>query len=375
MDELKLPLYARIALILLFLAIVVLFLYYGQHILIPLLLSLLFAILLRPVAFFLNKRLKFPPTLAAIVAVILFILLITGIVAFVSWKISDFAEDWNNIKKNLSIHYEHLRHWIKQHFDVSYNNQEKYLEEATKKSLNNNQEFLGNTLSSFTGLLLNLVLIPVYTFLFLLYKDLLVKFLSKLLKYKYEEKLHDILKQVKIAIQHYLVGLLIEMGIVATLTSIGLTIIGVQYAILLGVITGILNLIPYIGIIIAAFLTIIATLTNSTDLSLILGVIIVNAIVQLLDNNILIPWVVSSKVKINAIASIVGIITAGAIAGIAGMFLAIPLIAILKVIFDRIDALEPWGFVMGDDHFPREKKWKFKFSLFKGNGSRNRNNN
>ena len=67
--------------------------------------------------------------------------------------------------------------------------------------------------------------------------------------------------------------------------------------------------------------------------------------------------VVSSKVEINALVSIVGIIIGGSLAGVAGMFLAIPLIAILKVIFDRIDGLQAWGYLMGDD-LPKTYEWR-----------------
>ena len=188
--------------------------------------------------------------------------------------------------------------------------------------------------------------------------------MSKLFKEKHQKELQDILIHVKLAIQSFLVGLLIEMGVVATLTGIGYMIIGVQYAVLLGAITGILNLIPYIGILVAGLLSIIATLTNSTDISIITSVITVNIVVQLIDNNILVPMIVSSKVKINALVSIIGIIIGGAIAGVAGMFLAIPVIAILKVIFDRVEDLEPWGFLMGDD-LPKTYEWrKLKFPSF-----------
>jgi predicted PurR-regulated permease PerM len=176
--------------------------------------------------------------------------------------------------------------------------------------------------------------------------------------------LQTILYQVKISIQSYIIGLIIQMIAVSTLTTIGFMIIGVKYAIVLGIITGLLNLIPYIGILFAGLLSIIATLTGSPDLSLIVGVIIVIVIVQIIDNNLLVTLIVSSKVKINAFASIVGIIIGGAIAGFAGMFLAIPMIAILKVIFDRIEPLEPWGYLMGDD-LPKTYTWhNIKLPLF-----------
>jgi predicted PurR-regulated permease PerM len=107
---------------------------------------------------------------------------------------------------------------------------------------------------------------------------------------------------------------------VSILTSIGLYFIGVKYFILLGVITGILNLVPYFGILIAGVLTILSSLTDSPEVSLVLGVIIVNIIVQIIGNNILVPLIINTKVQINAFVSIVGIIIGGQIAGIAGMF-------------------------------------------------------
>jgi predicted PurR-regulated permease PerM len=136
------------------------------------------------------------------------------------------------------------------------------------------------------------------------------------------------------------------------------------FPILLGIITGILNLIPYVGILIAGILTILSSL-GSPDLSIILGVIGVNVVVQIIDNNILVPVIINTKVQINAFVSIIGIIVGGGIAGIAGMFLAIPILAILKIVFDRIESLEAWGYLMGDN-MPKNFIWKNK----KGTGVR-----
>jgi predicted PurR-regulated permease PerM len=149
------------------------------------------------------------------------------------------------------------------------------------------------------------------------------------------------------------------MIVVSVLTALGLWIIGIKYFILLGLITGILNLIPYIGILIAGIITVLASLTGSAETSIIVGILIVNVIVQLIDNNLLVPLIINSKVEINAFVSIMGIIVGGAAAGISGMFLAIPLLAILKIIFDRIDSLEPWGYLMGN-HMPRKFTWRIR---------------
>ena len=355
-EPVNIPLSVKIPLILLALTIFIVFLYAGQHIIFPIILAMLIAILLRPVVDLFFIRMRFPYVIASALSVFLFILCITAILLFVYWQIGHIINDWNKIKENISIHYHHLQEWIKEQFNISYSEQEKYIRQATRESLSNTTSKVGNTLSSFSDALINLIVIPVYTFLMLLYKDMFKAFLFKVYAEKHHLVIRDILKNVKMAIQSFLTGLLTEMIIVSTLTSIGYMTIGIQYALLLGVITGILNLIPYIGITIAALLSIVATLTSSTEYSVVLGVIIVNIIVQAFDNNILVPMVVSSKVSVNALASIVGIIAGGALGGVVGMFVAIPLLAIMKVVFDRIEMLRPWGYLLGDELPVRKRK-------------------
>jgi predicted PurR-regulated permease PerM len=354
MSVLPLTFSARLAYSLISITLILFLLYIGQHIIIPLLLALLFAVLLRPLVRFFHSRLRFPHVIAVLVSVILFIALIGGIVVFVSWQVNGMANDWDKIEANLNIHYHNFQHWVRQQYDLSYKEQNQYIEKATTID---GKTVLGSTLQNFSGRLVNLLLTFFYTFLFLLYRNLFIRFLGKLFALQHQKKLMEIMMQVKVAIQSFLIGLMIEMGIVATLTTIGLMIVGVPYAILLGVITGILNMIPYIGILVAALLAIVAALINSTDASMIFGVIVVNIGVQLIDNNILVPMIVSSKVRINALVSMVAIVVGGAIAGISGMFLAIPMIAILKVIFDRIDFLEPWGYLFGDI-LPKTTRWR-----------------
>lgn len=353
----KLPFYAKFSFILLTIVLLLAICYFGQGIISPLLLALLFAILLRPVGAFLNEKLKLPNVLACLIAVILFMLFFAAIFYFISVQLADMADDWGKIKNNLFMHYNNLQGYVKETFNISKGEQNQMVSQATSGSMDTGKQIMSNTLVSFTDSLLNLILIPIYMFLILLYRTHFVKFLCKLFDSEHHTKLQDILATIKTSVQSYILGLLFEMVIVSALTAVGLMIVGVKYAILLGVITGLLNLIPYIGIVIAGVLTIIASLTGTSDLSVILGILAVNIIVQFIDNNILVPMVVSSKVEINSIASIAGIIIGGAVAGISGMFLAIPVMAILKVIFDRIPSLEPWGYLLGDD-IPKNYRWR-----------------
>ena len=269
------------------------------------------------------------------------------------------ANDVETIKKNVNSFIIDIHKYIKDNFNISIGEQKKYIDNVTKDSVKDGKATIGSAIISISDLLLDCTIIPIYTFLFLLYKDHFILFLVKLINKENHSTLKDILSQIKVSINNYIVSLILEMIIVSVLTSLGLWIIGVKYFILLGLITGLLNLIPYIGIFAAGIITLFASLTGTSETSIIIGILVVNIIVQLIDNNILVPLIINSKVEINAFVSILGIIIGGAAAGISGMFLAIPLLAILKIIFDKIEPLEPWGYLMGN-HMPKKFAWRIR---------------
>lgn len=269
------------------------------------------------------------------------------------------ANDFDTIKKNANSFIIEIHKFIRENFEISIGDQKKYLDSVTKDSVKNGQAKLGSAIISISDVLLDSTIIIIYTFLFLIYKEHFKLFLAKLISKENHSVLKDILSQIKVSINNYIVSLIIEMIVVSVLTGLGLWIIGIKYFILLGLITGILNLIPYIGILVAGIITVLASLTGSAEISMILGILIVNIIVQFIDNNLLVPLIINTKVEINAFVSIMGIIVGGAAAGISGMFLAIPLLAILKIIFDRIESLEPWGYLMGN-HIPRKFAWRVR---------------
>ncbi|RZJ30472.1 MAG: AI-2E family transporter [Flavobacterium sp.] len=360
-QTLKFPFYARLSLLLICLIAIWCILYFGQGIIIPLLLAVVFSILLNPIKNFLQKSLRFPHVLASLFSVILFVAFFAAVIFFLSWQITDMISDWGKMKHNLALHISHLQQMITDNFDLTRREQNKFINSTASDT---GKELVGSTLMSLSDTLLSILLVLIYTFLLILYQAHLMKFLVKLITKEHHAKLKEILLQIKISVQGYIVGLFIEMILVSVLTAVGFMIIGVEYAWLLGCITGILNVIPYIGILIAGVLSILVSLSGSSDVSIALGVIGVNIIVQFIDNNFITTMIVSSKVQLNALVSIVGIIIGGVLGGIGGMFLAIPLMAIMKVIFDRIEGLSPWGYLLGDD-MPKTFRWhKIQLPLF-----------
>ena len=158
----------------------------------------------------------------------------------------------------------------------------------------------------------------------------------------------EIITQTKTVVQRYLVGLIIETAIVATLDSVALLALGIEYAILLGIIGGLLNMIPYIGGLVAVALPMMIAIATKSTAWYALYVLAAYYLIQLIDNNYIVPKIVASKVKLNALFSIIAVIAGNALWGIPGMFLSIPLLAIIKLIFDHIEPLKPWGFLLGD---------------------------
>ena len=167
---------------------------------------------------------------------------------------------------------------------------------------------------------------------------------------EFEKCVHVILKSGgRVVVSGIGKSAIVGQKIVATLNSAALLLLGIQNAILIGVIGAILNLLPYIGGLIAIALPVLMATVTKDGYSSQLYIIAAYGIIQFLDNNIFVPRIVSSKVQINALISIIVVLLGAALWGVPGMFLSIPFIAVLKIVFDRIDGLKPWGKLLGDN--------------------------
>jgi len=321
-----------------------------RDILVPVSFAVIIAILLNPLVTRFRKT-GISHVLSIIIAMLIAVAVIIGIFYFLSSQIIGFGDNLPMIKTKFSSILRELQQWVQVKFGLGIKKQVQFVNEA----MNNSKALVGQTVGTALGTLGVVFLLPVYIFLLLFYKTLILNFLYEVFSEENTKQVGDILNQTKTAIQSYMVGLLLEALVVAILNSIALLILGVDYAILLGVIGAILNMIPYIGGIIAIALPVLMATITKNGFSTQLGVIAAYAIIQFIDNNFLVPYIVSSKVKINALFSILVVLVGGAIWGVPGMFLSIPGVAILKIIFDRVDGLKPWGKLLGDEMPTRHK--------------------
>ncbi|WP_426671332.1 AI-2E family transporter [Mucilaginibacter sp. McL0603] len=311
-------------------------------ILVPFCFAVLIAILLNPLCTWLQKRL--PKVLAVVLSLLIAIIVLGGIIFLLTTQVAQFSDAIPALKLKFASMMDSVEDYIMLHFGIATSKQAAFI----KSALNSSQALVGRTIVTVLGTIGVVLVIPVYVFLMLFYKTLIVNFLFEVFKEKHSQRVGEILSETKTAIQSYIVGLLIEMLIISTLNSIALLILGVKYAILLGFLGGALNMLPYIGGIIAIALPVIIATVTKDGYSTQFGIIIAYLVIQFIDNNIIFPRFVSIKVRINALVSIIVVLLGNALWGISGMFLSIPFIAILKIIFDRIDDLKPWGKLFGD---------------------------
>jgi predicted PurR-regulated permease PerM len=354
----KYPFYIRSTVILLGLTLIVFILFELRDILIPLSLAIMMAILLNPFVTRLQKW-GVPHMLSIIIALTTATVVFLGLGYFLASQVVSFGDDLPMLKEKVSGLFSSLQGSLHDHLGVSIKQQNKWLNE-TQSDIN---PVIGKLMGNVFGIFSVALLLPIFTLLLIYYKKLILNFLFESFSETNANNISEVLVKTKSAIQNYMVGLLIEGVIVAALNSAALLILGVKYAILLGVIGAIVNILPFIGGVLAIiFPVIIATITKDGIQTQLL-VIVAYIIIQFTDNHVLIPFIVSSKVRINALLSIIVVLLGGILWGIAGMFLAIPFVGVLKIIFDRVDGLKPWGRLLGNEIPVYQKREMLKSRL------------
>lgn len=344
----KYPFYIKATTVLLGLTLLVYVLFALKSILVPLAFASLLAILLNPLANRLEQW-RLPKVWAIVVSLLAAFIVIAGLAYFLESQIAKFTDQLPLLKKRFVELLSQLQQEINQRFGLNMQKQQQMISDAQEKI----KPLVGQTLGTLMGTLFMMFLLPVYTFLFMYYKNLLLNFIYEV--FGEAKEVGAVLGETKGAIQNYMVGLLVEALIVAILNTVALLLLGVDYAILLGVLGAVLNVLPYIGGIVSTALPVIIASITKDGFQTQLGVIAAYLLIQFIDNHFLVPYIVSSRVKINALISIVVVLLGDALWGVPGMFLSIPFVGVLKLIFDRLPELKPWGKLLGDEVPTRHK--------------------
>lgn len=321
----------------------------GKEILCPLVFGFLFAILLLPLCRYLERKAKLHRGAASALSVIILLIAMVLLLYVIGSQLTSITHDWPVFKAQLTESLHNIHQWISQKFHIDLARQMAYIDSTANSIASHSTAMISATVLSLSSLLLFIIFILIDTFFLLFYRSLFLKFIIKSFREENSSIVMDIVEQIQFIIRKYILGLLLEMLIVASVCCVVFLILGIKYAILLGLITGLFNIIPYIGIYTALLLNIIITFATGASGSIILLVLITVIAMHLIDSNILLPVIVGSKVKINAFITLIGVVVGEQLWGIPGMFLSIPVIAIAKIIFDRIESLQPWGMLLGHE--------------------------
>jgi predicted PurR-regulated permease PerM len=333
---------------LLFAILLAVVLWFGKPVLVPLMLGALLAMLMAPVCRSLDNK-GFHRGWSCTLCILILLFTILCILYIVVAQINSFTENITQLEKKGRELLLQLQMFIESHFKIEKKEQQDIMKEQMQSN-GSKGGFASTLVTSFTSTLATMVLMLVYTFLFLYHKEKYETFFIRLYKDEDTEKVKTIVGKISLVGQKYLAGRAMSVIILATLYSIALLIIGVENALLLAGIAALLTIIPYVGSTLGGMFPFVMALTTEetfTPALLVAGSII---LIQTVDNYFIEPNVVGGEVNLSALASIMSIIIGGVIWGVAGMILFLPMLGILKIIFDHVESLKPLGYVIGDQN-------------------------
>lgn len=351
-----LPSYLKALSVMLFVIVLVYILIVGKGLLIPLFMGGFFAVLFTPMVNWLEVK-KTPRVLSTILALLLMMTLVGGLITFIVTNVSNFSRDFENVSERIQQVAQEIDAWTFQNFGVDENLNEKatsgYLKDFFYDNSKDISGFVLNALGSLTGI----VLILLFMFFFLLYRDHLTQVMISIYRDKDSSLVKMRITSLRKLIFNYIVGVGKVMLILAILNISAYTALGIKHAIFFGVIGAILNIIPYVGPFFGVLLPIIYSFLTKDSLFYPIAVLVIYQIIQMVEGNYLTPKIVGGNVHLNAFVTLLGLLVGGTIWGVAGMILVIPVMAVIREIFDFDESTKPFAQLLGEEK-PKYKSEK-----------------
>jgi predicted PurR-regulated permease PerM len=338
---------SNVSLKLLAVALILVFLYYAAGVVITLLLSILIAYFLDPAVESL-ERARMPRTIAAMVTVLILIAVL-GVVGYGLWSGgSSFAANWpkygGTLRHAVGTAQSKLSGLERQ---VTEENEPSAQEAAHPKTEagaeNVVHTFLVRIIGSLYALALEVTFVPFLVFFMLAEKQAVWHGTLQLFPVSRRTAVKETLEDLRDVLRDYLVGMSLVTLVVIAASSLFFYFMGLDYPILTGIVSGLLNMVPYIGAVLAwipAFVIALAKFKAVSSYALIAGVLMS---IHMLANNLLAPQLVGKRVRLNALSITIALLFWGWIWGGMGLLLAIPLTAALRVICDHTESWKPVG--------------------------------
>ncbi len=318
----------------------------GQALFVPLTIAIFFTFLLYPISSKLERH-KFPRALAIIISILIAIIVFGGIIFFFFQQLNSFREDLPELKTQIANKGARILGWVEAHTHVSSEKQIAWMKEKLTSSQSGAAVIMG--IFSTTGTFIAMfALIPIYIFFLTYFREKYKQFII-LVSAENNKQAIDIIKKISLVSRKYLKGVFLDVLILSVLGSVGYLLLDIKHAILFGVLAALLNIIPYVGVLLGSLLPVLMAIITKDEISYAFGALGVAVVVQFIDNNFISPYVVGSSVSLNPMTAIVVLLIGAMVWGIAGMILSIPLAGMVKVVCDNIDSLKPYGYLIGEE--------------------------
>jgi len=335
---------------LLILFLVIAGLHFAEEFLMPLTIAGVLATLLLPLCRWLETK-KVPKVLAVITGMLVLLTVLAGVGALLGWQISELVNDFAILKQKFIETGIRFQDYIFNHLGISIKRQSQMMQDEQPSVSGIVQIVADSVAYIFT----NFVLVLAYIFLLLNYRSHIRTFILKLTLNSQHKEMGHVLHSITNVSQQYLLGLAKMIVVLWVMYGIGFSIIGVKNAIFFAILCGLLEIIPFVGNITGTTITLLIAFVNGASVTMLLAIIGTYLVIQFIQGWLLEPIIVGPHVKINPFATVMALVLGELIWGIPGIFLAIPIIAMAKIVCDHIESLKPYGFLIGEIVKGKEK--------------------
>lgn len=332
----------------------------AKSIILPLVFAALFAFLLKPICCKIEKIVA-ARGIATLLSFFVILLPLVGVIMLFSMQFADVYSDLPAIGRKLEEGVNNAFLWVNQRIGFTNASSKEWMSENASQLMSAPMFFIGQSISSSTAFVANFLLFLLYTFFLLLYRSSIKQFVLLQFSEERRDKMEMVIIKIQTVIQKYLSGMGLVMAILGVMNSIGLLLIGVDYALFWGFLAAFLAIIPYAGTFIGGFLPFVYSLATTDTFIQPAMVVVLFGVVQTLEGNIITPKIVGSSVKINPLAAILALVTGGFLWGIAGLVIALPAIAVLRVMMSQIDFLKPLSILLSNDIYGNPEIFEERF--------------
>lgn len=364
------PKLTKAVLTLLFLFLLIGGIILGKEFLLPIAFALLFSMLLLKKTVWLES--KGVPKIIAIAGCLLFVIAaFAGVIYLMGWQISDLDTEISEVSRQFTKIQREAKQFIRETLGISYKEANELVDSAAENG--RASKVVTKVLGGLTDIFTNSILITVYVFLFLYLRTHLKKFVLMLVPEEKKSNANTIIKDSIDVANAYISGLAKMIACLWVMYGVGFSIVGIKNPIMFALICGTLEIVPFVGNLAGTALVIIMVLVqDGGNTGMIIGVVAVYAVVQFVQTYILEPLVVGTQVNLNPLFTIIGLVLGEILWGIPGMIVAIPMLGMAKIMFDNVEGLKPYGFLLGQSDGGKKKQQiaeQLKKKIGRGNSS------